>query len=219
MPTTAASLLARAKEATGGKAWDHFGSQHSLVKLEAGTRAGTAERWASLLTGRSRMRLEVDGTIALIGFDGFVAWSQQGGRVAAVEVDPITARLAANGAYRDRLAFWFPERQAAKTELAGSRTADGNAYTVVAITPEGGERYEAWVNDATHRIERLREPEYNGSRTEIYGDFREVQGVQVPFEVRVVRDDPVFNERYKVERLEYNVPLDGIDFAVPGTAR
>jgi hypothetical protein len=210
-----AALLAAAKDATGGRAWDGLRTQHSRVRIDAGNREATAERWASVLTGRSRMRLDMDGTVAVTAFDGFVPWSQQGNGPVSIDADPLSVALAINAAYRDRLAFWFPERQGARMEYAGRETADGKAYDVVAITPEGGRRYELWIDAGTHRIERLREPEYSGVRTEIYSDFRDVQGVKVPFAVQVTREDARFNEHYVVELLEYNVSLDAIEFSPP----
>lgn len=212
-PPAPTALLAAAKEATGGSAWDALRTQHTRVHINAGAREATAERWASLLTGRSRMQLDISGRVAVTAFDGFVPWSKEGDGRVSLDADPQTVALAINAAYRDRLAFWFPERQGARIEYAGRETADRATYDVIAITPDGGRRYEVWIDTATHRIERLREAEYSGVRTEVYGDFRDVQGVKVPFAVHVTREDPRYNERYAVELLEYNVPLDGIEFS------
>ncbi len=212
----AAALLARAKEVTGGAAWDALRTQHSVVALTAGGRQGQAERWASLLTGRSRMRVDLSGRSAWMGYDGIVAWAQQGVDRAEIESDPVTVRLAANAAYRDRLAFWYPERQAGKIVYGAPATVGGTAYDVLQITPEGGREYEVWINSATHRIERLREPEYNQIRTETYSDFRQVRGVWVPYHVDVSRGDPKYDETITVTTLDYNVSLDGIEFTPPG---
>jgi len=210
-----AALLAQAKQATGGAAWDALRTQHSVVRITAGGRPGRAERWASLVTGRSRMHLEVAGSSAWMGYDGINVWSQQGTEKALIETDPVTLRLAANAAYRDRLAFWYPERQAAKIQYGAPTTADGIAYDVIEITPEGGRAYEVWINVTTHRIERLREPEYDQIRMETYSDFRDVQGVKVPFHIQVSRGDPKYDETLVIEATDYNVSLDGIEFTPP----
>lgn len=42
-----------------------------------------------------------------------------------------------------------------------------------------------------------------------------MQGVQVPYTVQVSRGDPKFDESYTVQTLEYNVPLNGIEFTLP----
>jgi hypothetical protein len=214
-PATARELLDKAKRSTGGAAWDALRSQHSKVRITTAAGQGTAERWASVLTGRSRLHLELEGASADLGFDGFVVWSRQDGSDVSIETDPATLQLAANTAYRDRLAFWFPDRHAAKIAYAGQRSADGAEFDVVTIVPEGGIEYEVWIARATGRIERIREPEYATYRTEIHADFRPVQGVMVPFSARVLRDDSSREERYAVDVLEYNVPLEGVDFAPP----
>ncbi len=52
-------------------------------------------------------------------------------------------------------------------------------------------------------------------RTETYSDFRTVQGVKLPFTVVATRTDAGPAERYTVESIEYNVPLDKIEFSPP----
>jgi len=211
---TAEQVLADAKAATGGSAWDGMRSQHSRVRITTATRQGTAERWASLTTGRSRLQYTLGtGDSGVIGFDGFALWTQDAFGRSAFERDPQIAALAVNAAYRDRLAFWYPERQPSKAEYEGQQRADGADFDVVRITPEGGVAYEIWARTTTHRIERLREAEVGGGiRTEVYSDFRTVQGVTVPFAVQTSHGDPKLDERYVVELLEYNVPVGDISF-------
>lgn len=208
-------ILAQAKAATGGAAWDDFRSQHSLVKITTNIREGKAERWASILTGRSRLRLEMGLIDVILGYDGIASWSQEPSGKLEIDRDPNTTELAANGAYRDRLAFWYPERQRAKIDYSRREQIEGTTFDVIRIIPDGGRAFELWVNAATHRIERLREGESNTIRSEVYSDFRNVQGATVPFAVTVWRGErtPEREERYLVQRLEYNVPLDGIEFS------
>jgi hypothetical protein len=210
-----AELLAEAKAATGGAAWDALRSQHSRVNIKAGDLRGSGERWASVTTGRSLLRYEIGPLTGLQGFDGLTVWSQDASGETRIESDRDTRELAANAAYRDRLAFWFPERQRAAIEYARRDRADGIDYDVVRLTPEGGRAYEVWIDMLTHRIARLVEREGMATRTEIYSDFRAVQGVTLPFRVRTTRGDPRLDEEYTIEAIEYNVALDGIEFGVP----
>ena len=210
-----AVILAEVKAATGGKAWDALVSQHSRVTMKLGGMTGSAERWASLTTGRSLLRYELGPARGAQGFDGFVAWSQDTSGQPRVEGDDNARELAANAAYRDRMAFWFPERQPAKIEYARRDAADGAEFEVLRITPEGGRMYEVWVNLLTRRIERLVENEGAQARTEIYSDFRTVQGVSIPYKVRTTRGDPRYDEEFTVAAIDYNASLDGIEFGVP----
>lgn len=214
---SAEDVLQQAKLATGGNAWDALRSQHSRVRLDVSGRQGTAERWASLTTGRSRLRYDLGaGETGVIGYDGFVLWIQDATGHTEIERDPQLIALAVNTAYRDRLGFWYPERHTAKLEYEGQQRADGADFDVVRITPEGGVGYEVWASATTHRIERLREPEPGGrTRTEVYSDFRPVQGVTVPFTVQTSHGDPKFDEHYSVDSIEYNAPLGEITFEPP----
>ena len=46
-------ILARAKEAAGGSAWDSVRGLHSRAKVETGGLSGTAESWEDVRTGRA----------------------------------------------------------------------------------------------------------------------------------------------------------------------
>lgn len=208
-------LLQQAKDATGGKAWDSLRSQHSRVKFTSATEEGIIERWASTQTGRSRLQFEIGKDKGVVGYDGIAQWAMDPSGKVQVVTHADVAKLAANIAYRDRLAFWYTERGQGRIDYARSDSVDGVGYDVIRVTPDGGSPFELWISKTTHRIERLREAEPGVTRNEAYSDFRDVQGVKVPFAVVVTRGDPKLDERYTVELLEYNVPLDGIAFEAP----
>ena len=64
-------------------------------------------------------------------------------------------------------------------------------------------------------IERLVEHEAIATRTEVYMDWRDVQGVKIPFRVRASRGDPKADEIVVIERIEFDGPLDDVPFARP----
>src|SRR5262245_21127637 len=164
------ALLAAAKQASGGAAWDALRSQHSTVTLAAANLEGTAERWSDIETGRSVLRYSIGPIAGAAGFDGKTVWTQDGVDPAKVETGPAALELAANAAYRDRLAFWYPDRARARIEYKDRAEADGRKYDVVTITPEGGRAFEFWIDADTKLIERLVEREAETTRTEIYSD-------------------------------------------------
>ena len=217
--TDPVALLQAARTASGGSAWDRFVSQHSKVRILSGGRSGTAERWVDMRGGRSFLKFEVAALTGTQGFDGKVAWSQDGTNQPRPEISTVGRELAVNAAYRDKLAFWYPDRGGARIEFKEHTSIGVTGYDVVRITPEGGRPFEFWINGDTRLIDSMVEPEAVDTRTESYGDFREVQGVKVPFRVRSIRsDDPRTDEIVTVDQLEYNVPLDGIKFTQPGVA-
>ena len=210
-------VLAAAKTASGGAAWDKRTSLHTLVALRTGGHTGEAERWSEIPTGRSYMRFELGPMAGVMGFDGKVAWTQEpSGRTRELGVDT-EAQLAVNASYRDQLAFWYPDRHAAKIVYKGRSPADGADFDVIGVTPEGGREFELWVNVETKMIERLVEHEAIATRTEIYMDWRDVQGVKIPFRVRASRGDPKADEIVVIERIEFDAPLDDVPLARPVT--
>jgi len=214
-PPDPAAVLAAAKAASGGAAWDRLTSLHTLVALRAGGFTGEAERWSEIRTGRSYLRFALGPMSGAFGFDGTVAWTQEpSGQTRITDVDS-DAQLAVNTAYRDQLAFWFPERHAATILYKGRSPADGADFDVVAITPKGGREFELWVNVETKTIERLVEHEAIAARTEIYMDWRNVQGVKIPFRVRASRGDPKADEIVVIEQIEFDGPLAGVTFSRP----
>ena len=64
------------------------------------------------------------------------------------------------------------------TRTAPRRTAASSTWS--SIAPEGGRPFEFWIDVETKLIERLVEREAEVTRTEVYSDRRDVQGVQDP---------------------------------------
>ena len=210
-----AEILARAKAASGGSAWDALRTQHSKVTILAGPLTGAAERWSEFTTGRSAIVFSMGPVSGAAGFDGRNAWSQEASGKAWPETSDAAREIAVNAAYRDRLAFWYPERAAGRIAYKERAESDGAWFDVIRITPEGGRPFELWINSETRLIERLVEREAPSTRTEYYSDLRDVAGVKIPFRVRASRSDARNDEFVTVESMEFNVPVPATRFAMP----
>lgn len=213
------AILAAAKVASGGAAWDALRTQHSSVRIATAGVGGTAERWSDIYTGRSLIKYRIGPVSGAAGYDGKVAWSQDASGQSRTESADAARELAVNAAYRDKLAFWYPERARAQISFMDRVAEDGALFDVVRILPEGGRPFQFWINSETHLIERLVEREAQETRTEYFMDLRDVEGVKVPYRVRATRGDPRNDEVVTVEKLDYNWPLTGILFAQPAAAR
>lgn len=213
-PPDPRSILRLAKDASGGEAWDAVRNQHSTVTIQAAGLAGTAERWSDTLTGKSRLQYSIGPLRGVSGFDGATAWTQDEAGAAEV-ADDVARELAINAAFRDRLAFWYPERGQAEVSYTGRATADGADFDVIRITPVGGRPFELWINVETRLIERLVEREARALRTEIYMDLRDIAGVKIPFRVRAMREARRQDEVFVVDTLNFNESLTGVSFARP----
>ncbi|MFO1304403.1 MAG: retropepsin-like aspartic protease [Burkholderiales bacterium] len=209
------AVLMAAKNASGGAAWDGMKTQRSEVTLATGNIIGTVERWSDIETGRSMLRYKVGPLAGAAGFDGKQVWTQEEGSDPKIETDPAALELATNAAYRDRLAFWYPERARARIEYKERAEADGRKYDVVTIVPEGGRSFDFWIDAENKLITRLVEREANVTRTEVYSDRRDVQGVKIPFHVETSRGDPKFDELVNVKSLAFNDSIASVAFGPP----
>jgi len=209
------AILAQAKAASGGAAWDVLRTQYSTVRIQAEAKTGRAQRWSEMTTGRSALAYELGDARGAAGFDGTVAWTQEGSARPALETEGATRELAVNAAYRDRLAFWYPERARAAIAYKERAATDGAVFDVIRVIPEGGRAFELWVNSDTRLIERLVEREASATRTEVYMDLRDIAGVKVPFRVRASRGDAKYDEIVIVETMEFNQPVPAARFAPP----
>jgi hypothetical protein len=209
------AVLAQAKAASGGPAWDALRTQHSKVSILTGAITGSAERWSEFPTGRSLLVYTIGPVSGAAGFDGKTPWSQDAAGKSQPETSDAAREVAVSAAYRDRLAFWYPERAAGRIAYKERAEADGAWFDVIRITPEGGRPFELWVNTETKLIERLVEREGQTTRTELYSDIRDVSGVKMPFRVRATRGDARHDEFVTVDLMEFNTPLTAVRFAQP----
>jgi hypothetical protein len=208
-------ILAAAKAASGGAAWDALRTQHSKTTVSAAGISGTAERWSDISNGRSLIKYNIGPVSGAAGFDGKVAWSQDGSGQSRAETSDVARELAVNAAYRDKLAFWFPERGAAQITFLDRVTDEGATFDVIRIVPEGGRAFQFWINTETHLIERLVEREADETRTEFLMDLRQVEGVKIPYRVRASRSDTRRDEVITIDKIDYNWPLAGVAFSQP----
>jgi len=213
------AILNAAKAASGGAAWNALRTQHSNVSISTAGVKGTAERWSDIYSGRSLIKYSVGPVSGAAGYDGKVAWSQDAAGQSRTESAAVARELAVNAAYRDKLAFWFPDRAPAQISFMDRVVDDGAAFDVIRVLPEGGRPFQFWVNADTHLIERLVEREAQDTRTEYFMDLRDVEGVKVPFRVRATRGDARYDEVITVDKLDYNWALSGVNFVQPGAGR
>src|SRR4051794_16545388 len=71
-----ADILARAKEAAGGKAWDAVRTLHTHARIATSGLAGPADGWDDLRNGRFVDTYNLGPVSGAGGFDGKAAWSQ-----------------------------------------------------------------------------------------------------------------------------------------------
>ena len=214
-PQCAQEILAKAKQAMGGDAWDAIHTTYSRGKLTASGLAGQAESWEDNLTGRYLEKYQLGPTSGADGFDGKLVWSQDSSGEPRAEGAENARQGAADEAYRNSMAYWFPQRWPAQIECSGQKQEQGKTFHVLRITPQGGRPFNVWIDAATYLIDHTVEKADIETRTTYLSDYRTVNGVKVPFAVRSTNGETQYDQYIALEKVEFNAPVQDAQFRMP----
>ncbi len=206
----AAVILDKAKQATGGVAWDSVRTLYVKSKISSFGLTGTSEEWHDVLTGRyvsSRKLAVLTGTDA---FDGKIRWSEDEGGQFRILGGRASQEAAVNTAFRVSLSYWFPDRIGSKVEYAGRRREGSKEFEVIRVRPTGGSTFELWIDRASYLISRL--VEKAGTQTTDFMNYRPVNGIKLPFTIQ--SGTPI-----SVEEVRINPPLNPTKFRLPERGR
>jgi hypothetical protein len=232
-PVSAAQVLDRFVEATGGRA--------AYSRLTSSFTSITVTAWAESISSGKRERIDLgkhtveiyakapNRRLSVIktpgekdgreGYDGKMGWIDQGGRTGAVElaskVMPQRRREAAfNAPLRWRELY-------EKAELIGVRQVDNRDAYAIRLTPALEKPIVHYYDTRTFlllRIDEMGETPVGTAPTESYlSDYRVVDGVKMPFVLRARQRLPkgIAEFRLTVTRIQTNVPIDDNLFARP----
>ncbi len=208
-------ILARMKAATGGDQWDSLRTRHVVARLATGGLIGTTQQWDDLATGRTYGNFKLGLLSGAQGYDGKVLWTQDESGQSRLETTQDAIEGTVSNAYRTTMAFWYPERRAGSVEYVARRPLNGQEDDVLRMSPVGGRPFEIWVNTQTSYVDQLTEREASGTRTESYRDYREVNGVRVPFSLTFSHGDPSYDQVVTVQSVDFGVPIDEARYSQP----
>jgi len=215
VPQCAQEVLAKAKQASGGDAWDAIRTTYAKAKLTTSGLSGEAESWEDNLTGKHVEKYQLGPASGADGFDGKVAWSQDSSGEPRLEGGENARQGAADEAYRTAMAYWFPQRWPAQIECSGKKEEQGRTFEVLRITPEGGRPFDLWIDSTTYLIDHEVEKADIETRTSYFSDYRTVNAVKVPFAVRSTNGDQKYDQFIVAEKIEFNVPVEEARFRMP----
>jgi aspartyl protease/PDZ domain-containing protein len=214
-PPCAQEILAKSKQAMGGAAWDAVRTTYSKGKLTTSGLTGQAESWEDNLTGRYLEKYQLGPTSGADGFDGKQVWSQDSSGEPRAEGAENARQGAADEAYRNAMAYWYPERWPAHVECSGVKQEQGKSFQVLRITPQGGRPFDLWIDAATYLFDRTVEKADIETRTTYFSDYRTVERVKVPFAIRSTNGEEKYDQYFALERVEFNLPLEEARFRMP----
>lgn len=208
-------VLARSKEAVGGKAWDDVRALHMKVKVSMSGLSGPAETWEDVLTGRYMGSFSLGAFSGAQGFDGKITWERDTSGQVRVSDSGDAREGSANEAFRRTMAWWYPERWPAEISLAGEKTEGDRSFHVLRIHPKGGRPFEMWIDAKTWLTDRVVELTSRETRTGFVSDYRDVNGLKIPFSTRNTNGEEKYDQILVTESVEVNPAISDATFRMP----
>jgi hypothetical protein len=212
---SAQELLAAAKAASGGAAWDGITSLHLKGSIATSGLEGTIESWEGLVRGRVVTRADLGILTVANGFDGTTPWNQDPSGDVTEQGSERDLRSAHNEAFLSARAYWYPDRWAAEISAGGPREIDGHTYHVLEIVPEGGGQLEMLFAADTHLAARIIELDANPVETTYLSDYRAVGDLMLPHRIRASTGDSQYDVMIEVTSVEINPQLSEGHFDIP----
>ncbi len=133
---------------------------------------GTAIYTADLATGMFVDELTADPLSGANGFDGKTPWMRDISGVSITQEGGDRMPVAVNEAYRNANLWWRADRGGAQVSYVGREQADAKQLDHLAVTPQGGSRFDAWFDADSHLLVRTAEPQMFFQTQETYDDYR-----------------------------------------------
>jgi hypothetical protein len=208
----ASILIGQLKAASGGAALDRPDGFHESGTVVRDGRSGTYEYWGDLRSLRSAGSHVLAGASGMGGFDGKAAWSVDAHGKVLIDSTPKGLSAARLGTYLSIGGYFHPDRFAAAFAYKGRRRHGGGAYDVVAVTPQGADTAELWLDAKTHRLARL-----VADAGGVHGEgevlrYQVVDGTWIGFDLTQTEGEHQMSQQ--ITRFTYG-PLDPSRFSAP----
>lgn len=183
-PSKAEAVVAAAKRATGGAAWDRPQGCY-----EEGTRANgdvVYKTWMDLRQYGMRVESRRGAATRAMGFNGRTSWQTDSAGKTSVRKDRDSLREAVVTAYLSNNGFFYPRRFPAALKYLGVSAHGGRRFDVIEITPAGGRAFDVWFDRETHLIGRVVDKNAAQPVTVEAGDYRRAGKFTIAFSLKVL---------------------------------
>jgi hypothetical protein len=209
------AVLSAYRAASGGDGWRNKTMMRIISTMSVGNATASSITVKDLRSGQWVAHKKFGQTTTASGFDGSRPWTQDTSGVVSVKGGDALA-LAVDDAYVNANLWWRPNFDGAKVLDIGKRPCGSSTCSVLRITPEGGVSFLAWFDVNSNMLVRL--SRRDGARTsmEYLSDYRNVDGVRVPFR-KVVNQgiDRNINIITKIESVNFLRSNPKISFSPP----
>ena len=212
-----AEILDANHAAMGGDAWNG----KTTVKVEyayAGQgMTGKTDTLADLTRPRFVQTYEIGPVSGANGFDGEQAWEKDPSGTVDVQAGGDARQRAINEGYREANLWWQPGRAGAEIKNDGVKTADGQDYDVLSVTPKDGKPFEAWFDTKTHLLYRVVEKAGALPITTTLSDYAEEGDVVMAHKIVVSTGDKKYDQTLSLNKAAFVAPAPDSAYAMPQT--
>jgi outer membrane lipoprotein-sorting protein len=221
---SAEQIVRRHVEARGGlKAWKAVSAISYAGELDAGGRQAVMLPFTMTLQRPHRSRLEIrfQGKSAVQVFDGRQGWKLRP-YLNHDDVEPYSAAEARSAADGDELDGPLVEsaRKGTRVERAGMEEVAGHPAYKLRLSSKSGTTRHLWIDASTFLEVRMDgEPQTDAGRLRsvslFYGDFRNVGGLMIPFELKTVVEGAMQPHRMVIRQVTLNPSIAANIFSRP----
>ena len=162
-----------------------------------------------------RREMEVGGQKMVQGFDGTTLWMRMG-TMGAQEMPPgpQTDALKRNVDFDAAFIDW--QKKGHQIDFKGKVTEGGREYYHLAFTPKDGPPIDYYIDPATGLEAKtvMEDPATKGKMETRLTDYRTIDGRMIPFVMTNLLNGSQVAQ-IRLERVEFNVPLDDALFRMP----
>ncbi len=218
---SAAEIVARNAAARGGlEAWRKVETMVWSGHIESAHAPAPSMQFAleQKRPNKSRLQINALGQRSVRVFDGEHGWKLRptGGRPDVQPYTPQESKFAQAGHGIDGPLIDYEENGDSVTLEGVDEVAGRRAYHLNVRLAKGGNEH-VWVDAETYldlRYDRMTDGPVGRLRrvSVFYGDYRSVDGLQIPFLVETGAGPGTTPDRMKIEKVVLNVPLDDSSF-------
>lgn len=208
-------IIEAAKAAAGGANWDTVKTWNETGTLSAGGIEGTYEIWLDMPGVRGAQSYVLGPAKGSEGWNGKVAWSTDASDQLRIETSRESIANAVKEFYQATRAFFFPDRYPAETQYSGVKENDGKPCDVLTIKPRDADPFEVWFEQSSHLLVRMVDLTGPRPQTSYFSDFRNVDGLLVPFRTRVSIGDSKYDQTISSQKIDFNTPIAAERFDPP----
>ncbi|GAA0682740.1 aspartyl protease family protein [Dyella marensis] len=176
------TLLRQLRDAHGADAWRRHGALLAQGREDADGFTGEWRMAVDLRNGHYAEHAKTPLFTRADGADAQGRWHQDITGLSHPYDSAEAATVAANEDWLRRFAFLAADDRTGYRRLPDA-DANGHRYQRLEATPAGGRAITLWLDPATHRLDHATYASSFLLATEAFADYRDVDGVQLPFRI------------------------------------